>query len=116
MATLLGISFTDTRMGTVVGTDGTILRTADGGATWASQWPVYYYTFFGVSFTDDKIGTVVGANFTMAASEYPYGADGARILRTTDGGATWKPQSSGTTNWLWAVTATTTQERVCPCA
>jgi photosystem II stability/assembly factor-like uncharacterized protein len=28
---------------------------------------------------------------------------GGTILRTVDGGATWTLQSSGTTNFLWAV-------------
>jgi photosystem II stability/assembly factor-like uncharacterized protein len=43
-----------------------------------------------VSFMDAITGTAVGDNGT--------------ILRTTDGGVTWKAQSSGTTNSLWAVT------------
>jgi photosystem II stability/assembly factor-like uncharacterized protein len=95
LANLLGISFTDARTGTIVGSDGAILHTTDGGASWASQWPAYFYTLFGVSFTDANTGTVVGANFTMAAPGSPYGADSGRILRTTDGGATWKLQYAG---------------------
>jgi photosystem II stability/assembly factor-like uncharacterized protein len=79
-------------MGTVVGTDGAILRTTDGGATWVSQWPAYYYTFNGVSFTDANTGTVVGANYTSSPPGSPFGTDSGRILRTTDGGANWKLQ------------------------
>ena len=40
----------------------------------------------GVSFTDANTGTAVG--------------DSGAILRTRDGGATWKLQFSGTNNWL----------------
>ena len=42
----------------------------------------------GVSFTDANTGTAVG--------------DHGTILRTTNGGASWTAQSSGTTNWLMA--------------
>jgi photosystem II stability/assembly factor-like uncharacterized protein len=31
---LFGVSFTDAKNGTAVGTGGTILRTTDGGITW----------------------------------------------------------------------------------
>jgi photosystem II stability/assembly factor-like uncharacterized protein len=71
------------------------LRTTDGGATWASQWPAYYYTFFAVSFSDTQTGTVVGANFTSSPPGSPFGTDSGRIVRTTDGGATWKLQYAG---------------------
>ena len=42
-----------------------------------------------VSFVDANTGTAVG--------------DFGTILRTTDGGATWTPQTSGTTNFLIGV-------------
>ena len=42
-----------------------------------------------VSFVDANIGTAVG--------------DAGTILRTTDGGATWTPQQSNTTSWLFGV-------------
>jgi len=34
---LVGVSFTDSDNGTVVGWNGTILRTTDGGTTWTLQ-------------------------------------------------------------------------------
>jgi photosystem II stability/assembly factor-like uncharacterized protein len=46
----------------------------------------------GVSFTDANTGTAVGR----------YGT----ILRTTNGGASWMSQSSGTANTLWSVSFT----------
>src|SRR5215831_19484521 len=42
-----------------------------------------------ISFVDANTGTAVGG--------------GGTILHTTDGGATWTPQSSGTTFWLHGV-------------
>src|SRR5262249_56873550 len=57
----------------------------------------------GVSFTDVNKGTVVGCDYSG------YDDDGACtgvILRTTDGGATWEWQSSGTTEPLSAVSFT----------
>jgi hypothetical protein len=46
----------------------------------------------GLSFLDAFTGTVVGA--------------GGTILRTTNGGTNWSPQTSGTTRWLWGVSFT----------
>src|SRR5229473_129897 len=79
---LSAVSVVDSNTATAVGTLGTIVRTTDGGATWAVQTSGTTNTLTGVSFVDANIGTVVGAWGT--------------ILRTTDGGATWTPQWSGT--------------------
>ena len=49
---------------------------------------------FKVSFTDANTGTAVG--------------DGGLILRTTNGGDTWSPQTSGTTKTLYGVSFTDT--------
>ena len=58
--------------GTVVGTEGTIFRTTDGGTTWVTQTSGTTNDLHGVSFTDGNNGTVVG--------------DDGTILRTTNGG------------------------------
>ncbi len=65
-----------------------------GGWSWQNPLPqgntVAVTThLFGVSFVDAGTGTAVGG--------------GGTILRTVDGGATWTPQSSGTTNFLFGV-------------
>ncbi|MEK6756184.1 MAG: YCF48-related protein, partial [Bacteroidota bacterium] len=83
---LRGVSFTDANTGTVVGWNGTILRTTDGGKTWMSQSSGTTNDLQDVSFTNANTGTAVGNSGT--------------ILHTTDGGATWTSQSSGTTNPL----------------
>jgi len=84
---LLGVWFADTNTGTIVGNQGIILHTTNGGATWHIQLhDTTLFGFYGVFFTDANTGTVVGACGT--------------ILRTTNGGASWTRQASGTTNDL----------------
>jgi photosystem II stability/assembly factor-like uncharacterized protein len=56
----------------VVGQDGTIIRTTDGGATWIGQASRTSYPLIGVFFIDDDTGTAVG--------------EGGAILRTINGG------------------------------
>lgn len=88
-AHLGGVSFVDANVGTVVGQDGTILRTDDGGGVWTSQSSGTLLTLNGVSMIDASMGFAVGY--------------GGVLLRTGDGGQTWSPQSSGTTLPLWDV-------------
>ena len=71
---LIGVSFTDSDNGTVVGRGGTILRTTDGGSNWTQQSSGTTEWLGGVSFTDSDNGTAVGL--------------GGTILRTTNGGVT----------------------------
>jgi hypothetical protein len=72
---LSGVSFSDVQSGVIVGGDGTILRTSNGGATWTGQASGTTSSLISVSFTDRSMGTAVGA--------------GGTILRTTTGGTTW---------------------------
>src|SRR5205807_5764390 len=78
--TLYGVSFTDANTGTATGDNGTIIRSTDGGNSWAIQSSGTTSTLYGVSFTDLNNGTGVGASGT--------------ILRTTDGGNSWVGQTS----------------------
>jgi photosystem II stability/assembly factor-like uncharacterized protein len=89
---LRGVSFTDSNTGTIVGTNGTILRTINGGDTWSRQSSGITDNLYGVSFSNTNTGTVIGANGV--------------ILHTTDGGATWTTQSSGTTKYLYGISFT----------
>jgi photosystem II stability/assembly factor-like uncharacterized protein len=112
---------------------GTILRTADGGATWTHQALGTTHALSGVAFTDANTGTAVGilgtivrttnggttwtqqtsgtlqplrgVSFADTNTGTAVGGSGT-ILHTTDGGATWTPQSSGTTQDLWGVVFT----------
>jgi photosystem II stability/assembly factor-like uncharacterized protein len=124
------VSFTDVNNGTVVGEDGMIARTTDGGQSWSVQASGIASALFGVWFTDANTGTAVGGGgiilhtttggaawisqssgtgqrlddvwFTDANTGTVVGAGGT-ILRTTDGGATWNGQSSGTSRHLYGV-------------
>src|SRR5438874_8127974 len=54
---LRGASFVDANTGTVVGENGTIVRTTDGGNTWTIQASGTTQTLWAVSFTDANHGT-----------------------------------------------------------
>ena len=76
--TLYSVFFNDANTGTVVGNDGTILRTTDGGANWISQTSGTTKRLLSVYFKDSNTGTAVGDS---------------TLIRTTDGGINWFPQS-----------------------
>ena len=83
----------DWRTGWGVGSDGTILKTEDGGATWKPRPSGTSVWLESVTFAaDGKTGWIVGQ-------------EGA-VLKTRDGGDTWEPRSSGTTDWLESVSFT----------
>src|SRR6266480_5752182 len=69
---LRGASFVDANTGTVVGENGTIVRTTDSGNSWTIQTSGTTQTLWEVSFTDANHGTAVG--------------EGGTIVGTTDGG------------------------------
>lgn len=98
---LEGVRFLDEKRGFVVGEFGTILTTSDGGNRWTSIFQKEEEildieaigkmrpTLYNLDFQDDKIGVAVGV--------------GGYILRTQDGGKTWKNVSSPTANHLYRV-------------
>ncbi len=79
----------DGRHAWAVGRNGTILATADGGASWAPQTSKTTQSLLSVAFVDQQRGWAVGLNGT--------------ILATSDGGASWGRQTSNTTEWLESV-------------
>lgn len=78
-------SFVSATTGWAVGQNGTVLKTVDGGATWAYQDPKLSTSQFnqkdltGVSFADQSTGWIIGLN--------------GLVRRTSDGGSTWLVQS-----------------------
>ena len=83
----MGVCFTDAYTGTVVGgslfnSEGTILRTTNGGNDWINQSSGTTNILYGVSFADANNG---------AAVSY-----GGIIIMTTDGGNNWEGQLVGT--------------------
>jgi len=77
-----GVFAIDENTATVVGDQGLIFRTTDGGDDWVVQTSGTTRRLKAVAFADANIGTAVGAAGT--------------ILRTTAGGATWTDQSFAT--------------------
>ncbi len=124
---LYTVHFTDEQTGWAVGYKGTILKTIDGGQTWAAQASGTGSHLIGVVFADSQTGWAAGYDgvilktvdggetwirqpsgttkylnyiwFVDLQTGWAVGADGT-ILKTTDGGATWNPQASGTAKYL----------------
>ena len=88
---LLDVTFTNMNHGIIVGVNGTILITTNGGATWTIQLTSITDRLIEVTFTDSANGIVVGYN---------------TILKTEDGGITWIPQEVITSNLLYSVSFT----------
>ena len=77
-----------------------ILATSDGGATWKAQTSgtLANTELHGVAFADAKHGWVVGSTLDSSGQN-----SGALVLATSDGGATWKAQTSHLADVLYAV-------------
>lgn len=69
-----------------VGSNGSIMKTADGGSTWQKLISGVTAALRGVSFIDSQTGWICGDNGTL--------------LKTTNGGSSWSPLNSGTTKAL----------------
>ncbi len=83
------VCFINTTTGWIVGNNGTVLHTSDGGVTWSEQTegiPPSQPHLNGVSFINALSGWIAG--------------DGGKILYSTDGGLHWTQQTSVTTNQL----------------
>jgi hypothetical protein len=87
--TLRGINFISTTNGWVVGSNGTLLKTTDGGTNWNALTSGTTNDLYDVQFTDANTGWVVGENGT--------------IRKTTNGGTSWTAQTSGTTQDLYGL-------------
>lgn len=121
----------DDAVGWIVGSEGTVLRTRDGGRSWEDRSPEGHglRTFFGGFFWDSLEGIVVGSGgwvlrthdggetwsemvlgsqslkdvwFSDSLHGWAVGAGGV-IWHTSDGGQTWVPQTSPTSQTLEAV-------------
>jgi photosystem II stability/assembly factor-like uncharacterized protein len=88
---LYSVAFPGKKQGWVVGTDGRILHSEDGGRSWRQQESGLQDDLVHLRFVNDKRGWAVGAKGV--------------ILFTDDGGRTWERQSSGTSNHLYHIEA-----------
>jgi photosystem II stability/assembly factor-like uncharacterized protein len=129
-ATLMSVDFASASTGWVVGDDGCVKRTTDGGATWVAQPTTATVALRSVDFMNSSTGWAVGDEGTVlrtnsgggswTAQSVPSSAtlrsvacldagtgsavgDEGTVLRTTDGGSTWATQSVPTSATLRAV-------------
>jgi len=86
---LTDVEFTDVNTGVIVGYNGAIYRTTNGGSSWLPKASGTAIGLYAVSFGDANNGTAVGRLGT--------------IVRTTNGGITWTLQNSGLSDNLWGV-------------
>ncbi len=133
--TLTTIRFIDENTGWAVGHHGTILKTTDGGVSWVIQTPDLQATdpLLGVYFADKDHGFAVGSfgflletkdggktwqkrdigqgdmhlkaiNGSPDGNLYIAGEQG-KVLRSSDGGASWKTLQTGYKGSFWGVLA-----------
>ena len=94
---LLAVDFVDASIGWAVGQSGSIIHTADGGATWVGQISGTSWNLTDVSFADADNGWAIGrteltpGTFDMQTSRL--------LLHTSDGGATWRRQALPGSQW-----------------
>lgn len=74
MISFKGVSFINSDTGIVVGANGNIIKTTDGGETWIQKVSTTTQELRKIQFLNDNVGYVVGNQC---------------ILKTTDGGETW---------------------------
>ena len=93
------VCFLDDNTGYAVGGAGMILKTTDGGTTWASQNSGTFIGLWSVHFpVNAQTGYAVGGYWFINEGPAVY-----VILKTTDGGTTWASKASGTGLRLWSV-------------
>lgn len=88
---LTAVTMASVTRGWIVGRAGTVLRTDDGGITWASQ--------SAAACTGSDLRGVEAISTTVVVAVGHLG----RICRSTDAGATWTLIPSGTTENLWDI-------------
>jgi photosystem II stability/assembly factor-like uncharacterized protein len=99
-AALSGVFVKDKKNAVIVGSRGSIYTTDDGGKEWQRIEIEVKDHFYGIA--------LAGENFQTGWTVGTYG----RILKTANGGETWRNQSSGTTEQLLKVAAFDAQKSV----
>lgn len=80
------VFFLNEQKGWIVGSDGTLLSTSDGGATWVTSRKFTTDTFLQIHFTDESTGWIL-----CERNVYARGHNASSYLRkTTDGGLNWQ--------------------------
>ncbi len=106
---LWGVCFAGKKYGWIVGDDGLILRTSDGGKKWKALKSETNLVLRGVDFVNAKQGWVVGGGGKLVKGQprgkgRPPSMAAAICLHTSDGGKTWQEQRTGNQNFpFWQV-------------
>lgn len=110
---LVAVDFVDANNGWIMGEDGEVWRTTDGGDSWAkhafgpSLFTLDDIDIRDVDFVDANTGWAVGNYDDFTFGLPPTTTTYATIYKTTDGGVTWTRQDgSGWTGYLNALVAT----------
>ena len=82
-STLRAVGLASPSIAVAVGDDGVVVRSIDGGATWRASENGTRATLRGVHFTDTATGVAVGGDDRRWRARRV-------VLRTTDGGTSWK--------------------------
>lgn len=90
---LNAIQFLNQNDGWIVGDEGAVMNTNDGGLTWRHT-AQSFENLNAICFVTPKIGVIVGTSIRGRAE------DKTTILRTDDGGNSWRSINSGTTENL----------------
>jgi photosystem II stability/assembly factor-like uncharacterized protein len=88
---LVAVKFISASTGVAVGVNGRILRTVNYGNTWTIISSGTTDALSGLVFLDSNNGFISGGNVTDNT---------ARVLKTTDGGASWTPYTPGGTRMI----------------
>ena len=101
---LSSVYFTDVNTGYAVG-DTTILKTINGGTNWTAVSSGITNLLWSVYFSDVNTGYAVGGSLIWSDSGIDFVGKPyiGTILKTTNGGATWTSQLSGTIYRLYSV-------------
>jgi len=88
MAWLHSVFFLDRNRGWVAGSNGTLLTTTDGGATWKKLSTLTKDTLQDVYFADTEVGWLIA---TRDILKLKTNEPASYLLRTEDGGVNWRP-------------------------
>src|ERR1035437_2800366 len=86
---LRSVHFLNANEGFMVGNNGTIIRTIDGGTTWSTIPSGTRKRLTSICFIDENTGFISGY--------------GGTILKSVDGGLSWVTLSTGTTRDLYSI-------------
>lgn len=85
--------------GFVMGDNGTLLRTSNGGLNWVTVQTGTTKTLWNSFFINQQNGWIAGGSYSGTSI----------ILKTTDAGLTWNPQYAGSNGWMTGVFFLNTQ-------